>query len=123
MSKNSRKSLSDLIQREASQPQVDTEPIPQPVSPVLTPDPEVQEEGPRYATFIRKETRLTEEQISQLGILARRLNRKRKNREERITENTLIRVAIDLLLTRADDLEGDNEAELRLALGLSEVTE
>lgn len=37
---------------------------------------------------------------------------------ERITENTLIRIAIDLLLTHPDDLEGVTEAQFRESVGL-----
>jgi hypothetical protein len=37
---------------------------------------------------------------------------------ERITDNTLIRVAVDLLLTRADQLRGSTEDELRKSLSL-----
>jgi len=49
--------------------------------------------------------------------LTRNLNRARRGRGERITDNTLIRVAIDVLLQDADRLAGATEAEL-----LSSVT-
>ncbi len=39
--------------------------------------------------------------------------RRRPVKAERITENTLIRVAIDLLLAHADELRGSTEDELR----------
>ncbi|MGH3223058.1 MAG: hypothetical protein ACRDPY_30945 [Streptosporangiaceae bacterium] len=45
--------------------------------------------------------------------LRRGLNRQRGGEGERITENTLIRVAVDLLLARAGDLRGGTEDELR----------
>lgn len=42
---------------------------------------------------------------------------------EVITDNTLIRVAIDVLLARAADLHGDTENDLRRSVGLPEVTD
>lgn len=68
----------------------------------------------RYDKYERKETRLRPDQYSRLTELSRGL----KGRGERITENTLIRVAIDLLFSRGDDLAGATEAELRHSLGL-----
>jgi len=72
----------------------------------------------RYDELERKETRIRTDQISRLTELSRGLNRQRQGRGERITENTLIRVAIDLLLARSADLAGATEAELRNSLGL-----
>jgi len=72
----------------------------------------------RYDELLRKETRLRADQYSRLTELSRRLNRERRGRGERITENTLIRVAIDLLLDRHDDLAGNTETELRQSMGL-----
>ena len=54
----------------------------------------------RYDEYERKETPLREDQYGRLTTISRQLNKHRKGRGERITENTLIRVAIDLLLTR-----------------------
>jgi hypothetical protein len=78
-------------------------------------------ESPKYLTLIRKETRLREDQIDKLTAIARKLNRAKRG-GERITENTLIRVAVDLLLDRSESLSGTDEAELLNSLGL-EVTE
>lgn len=72
----------------------------------------------RYDQLERKETRLRPDQYSALSELSRALNRQRQGRGERITENTLIRVAIDLLLKREAELVGVTEAELRASLGL-----
>jgi len=72
---------------------------------------------PKYLTLLRKEARLREDQFDDLTALARTLNRRRKG-GERITENTLIRLAVDLLLKKADQLEGTTEEELRKALDL-----
>ena len=47
---------------------------------------------------MRKECRLRPDQLDALTALARRLNRERKGKGERITENTLIRWAVDLFL-------------------------
>lgn len=74
--------------------------------------------GPLYMRLERKETRLRADQYSKLTEYARRLNRVKSEGGERITENTLIRIAIDLLLDRADVLEGSNESELRNSVTL-----
>lgn len=57
------------------------------------------------------------DQVDALATLRRRLGRQRTRRgEEILTDNTLIRVAVDLLLTRADELHGDTESELLASL-------
>ncbi len=66
----------------------------------------------KYARLTRKETRVREDQYVALTQLARALMRRRTDRRERITENTLVRIAIDLLLANADQLVGDSEKEL-----------
>lgn len=68
---------------------------------------------PKYLTLERKETRLRREQVSALGELARELSARRRQRGERITENTLMRIAVDVLLEHAGELRGDTEDELR----------
>ena len=72
---------------------------------------------PRYLQLTRKEARIRKDQASQLAEQVRRLNQARVYREgtvgERITDNTLIRVAVDLLLARVDSLSGSTEDELR----------
>ena len=80
------------------------------------------DEIPKYLTLIRKEARLHEQQLDKLTSLTRSLNRKRKGTGERITENTLIRVAVDLLLNRSDELQGSTEQEIKKSVGL-EVTD
>ena len=65
---------------------------------------------------MRKECRLRPDQLDALTALARRLNRERKGKGERITENTLIRFALDRLLS-----DPETEATLKEALfGLPE---
>jgi hypothetical protein len=85
-----------------------------------TPDQEVQSDA-HFTSFQRKETRLRADQQNVLTEHARRLNRAKGTGGQRITDNTLIRVAVDLLLARTDKLAGRDEAELRRSLGLKGV--
>jgi len=73
---------------------------------------------PKYLRLERKELLIWPDQITKLSILARVLNRNRGGAGERITTNTLIRVAAALLLSRSQDLAGTTEEELRRSLGL-----
>ncbi|GAA1661939.1 hypothetical protein [Microbacterium lacus] len=75
--------------------------------------PDVQRDLPKFARLERKDTRIRADQTAALTALAKTLMRRRRVRTERITENTLIRVAIDLLLAHADRLHGSSEHELR----------
>lgn len=75
-------------------------------------------EVPKYLTLVRKEARLREDQLNNLTSLTRSLNRKRRGTGERITENTLIRVAVDLLLNKSDELKGSTEQEIKKSVGL-----
>jgi hypothetical protein len=75
--------------------------------------------GPMYARLEAKEARLRPDQRDELGVLARRLERARQaarseGATERITDNTLIRVAIDVLLEAG--VEGLTEEQLRESL-------
>lgn len=67
---------------------------------------------PKFKTLERKDTRLRADQLADLTALARRVSSQRSRRVERITDNTLIRVAVDLLLARGDQLHGDTEEQL-----------
>lgn len=67
----------------------------------------------------RKETRLHERQVVALAEQARRLNKLRGKDGHRITENTLIRLGVDLVLQQAADLHGVTEAELAASLKLT----
>ena len=69
-----------------------------------------------YLRFVRKETRLRDDQQNLLTQHARRLNRTRATGSPRITDNTLIRVAVDLLLARIDSATGDDEAAILKSL-------
>jgi len=73
-------------------------------------------EVPRYLTLVRKEARVRADQAHALAELRRRVAAQRRNKAEPITDNTLIRLAVDLLMAHADRLAGDTEEELRAAL-------
>jgi hypothetical protein len=68
---------------------------------------------PKWQRLERKELRLRADQLDELARIRRTLNRQRAGEGERITENTLIRVAVDMLLGRAGKLRGTTEDELR----------
>ncbi|RPK32636.1 hypothetical protein EES39_38205 [Streptomyces sp. ADI92-24] len=56
---------------------------------------------------------LRKDQYSDLSGLARDLQDARNRKTERITENTLIRVAIDIITSHPGLLVGDSEDEIR----------
>lgn len=68
----------------------------------------------------RKEFRMHPHQADDLKILTMRVNRTgSRDPEERVTDNTLIRLGLALLLEKhRDELRGSNEDELRASLGL-----
>jgi hypothetical protein len=68
---------------------------------------------PKWQRLERKELRLRADQLDELARIRRTLNRQRGGEGERITENTLIRVAVDMLLGCAGKLRGTTEDELR----------
>lgn len=68
---------------------------------------------PKYQRMVRKEARLRPDQVDALAQLRRHVSRARSTRLEPITDNTLLRVAVDLLLERGEALTGDNEDQLR----------
>ena len=72
--------------------------------------------GPAYLEFERKETRLRVDQLRELTEHARRLNRTKGAGSPRITENTLIRIAVDLLLADIDRADGSTEERIRRSL-------
>ncbi len=93
-------------------------PEPEPQSPAVTDSVSQREDMPRYLRLVRKEARVRDDQAEALAALRRRVLRQRRDRTEPITDNTLLRVAIDLLLARQAELAGDTEDELRASLGL-----
>lgn len=70
----------------------------------------------KFARLARKDARIRPDQDAALTALAKALMRRRPTKTERITENTLIRVAIDLLLAHANTLHGSTEDELRTSV-------
>lgn len=74
------------------------------------------EPGAAYLRFVRKETRLRDDQQNALTLHARRLTRARATSGPRITENSLIRIAVDLLLARIHSAEGSDEASILRSL-------
>jgi hypothetical protein len=126
-----RANLSDLLGKVDEQPAVPTSKpestvvaesaAPKPVTavpkslPKPKPAPRATAE-PLYLRLVRKETRLREEQYAALTQHARRLSRARRGQGARITENTLIRIAVDLFLERVETASGADEAELLRSL-------
>ena len=81
--------------------------------------PRVPPRIPKYLALERKEARLRSDQVDSLASLARRVNRRKPSRGgERITENTLIRVAVDWLLSQEAHVGGSTEEEIRRGLGV-----
>ncbi|WP_200919548.1 hypothetical protein [Microbacterium sp. Leaf288] len=66
-----------------------------------------------FAQLSRKDARLRDDQLTALAALVDAVMKRRRFKAERITENTLIRIGIDLLLAHADQLRGSTEDELR----------
>ena len=73
-------------------------------------------ETPKYLQLERTEARLRSDQVDELSRLRRRVAANRDDKSERITDNTLIRIAVDLLLTHAEELDGETEEELRTSV-------
>jgi hypothetical protein len=87
-----------------------------PAAEIAAPSAQTQSDVTQKPLFLRlerKETRLRADQYADLTTHARRLSQAKATGGERITENTLIRVAIDLLLEHGSDLAGQTEAEIR----------
>lgn len=94
-------------------PQPDSAPGPSTSSPSRPSRSKAQEtQGPAYLHLVRKDTRLREDQLNDLTVHARRLNRAKAAGTPRITDNTLIRVAVDLLLGRVTSARGADEQAL-----------
>jgi hypothetical protein len=89
------------------------------VVPAEAAEDEAQEAGvkPHYSKLLRKELRLYEDQSTNLSVLRKHINQGKVG-AERVTDNTLVRIAIDLLLERSGELKGMTENELRSSVGL-----
>lgn len=79
-----------------------------------------QKKAARWTRLQRKEFRMHPHQADELKVLTARVNEDGvRDPEERVTDNTLIRLGLALLLeVHRDDLHGSNEDELRESLGL-----
>lgn len=71
---------------------------------------------PRFDDYEPITARMSQDQVDDLDRLAKRLERAKPTGLPRITRNTLVRVAIDVLLANAQDLAGPDEESLRNAL-------
>ena len=70
-------------------------------------------EVPKWRTLERKEARLRSDQVELLTAMRKQVAAQRRDRSaEIITDNTLIRIAVDLLAAHQDRLRGDTEEEL-----------
>lgn len=72
---------------------------------------------PKYLRMQRVDGRIREDQSWQLGRIAKSMNRRKKG-GERITPNTLTRVAIDWIIMNEENLAGSTEEEIRERLGV-----
>lgn len=90
---------------QASEPAPAAAARPQPAPPAAS--------GAAYLDYERIEARFTQEQLAQLDAIVRTLQSKKAKGHPRITRNTLLRVAADLLIERQGDLVGNTEDELR----------
>ena len=72
--------------------------------------------APNHRGLTRKEVLLRADQLADLTALARRCMQQRGEASERITENSLVRIAIDLLLDNHDLLRGSTEDELTISI-------
>lgn len=68
--------------------------------------------------LVRKDITIWDDQLRALQILEREVMENRSERGQRLTANTLVRISIDLLVERWDDLVGNTEDELRESIGL-----
>jgi hypothetical protein len=91
---------------------------PTPTTSAPATGPEVPAGGVGYDKLKAKTLRFHESQSDAIQALVRVVNEQRAVPKERITDNTLIRLAVELLLERKDELAGSNEAELAASLGL-----
>ena len=117
----------------ATPPQVDKRDRPEPPAPPRTSTPQTgpvrraqtDRGAPRYDDLERKEARLRPDQLADLSRLSRDLAREARRcrpageTPSRITDNTLIRIAVDMLLARGDQLVGVDEDQLRRSVGLT----
>lgn len=105
--------------------QVETVPVPDTAllkrsAPTTVPLPAEESDVPKWLTFEPKPTRQRRDQLDWIEAKRKELNSLRGRAGERLTDNTLIRVAVDLLIVNGDRLQGATEAELRASLGITD---
>lgn len=66
--------------------------------------------------LVRKEVRVRPDQAAALLTLRKKVADQRTEKKGPITDNVLIRLAVDLLLVHADRLQGNAEDDLRASL-------
>lgn len=82
----------------------------------MTRKTDADDDTPRYLTFPRTEARLRQDQLDGLAALRRTVAANRTDKTERITDNTLLRLAVDLLMEHAGRIRGNTESEMRRSL-------
>lgn len=97
-------------------PHIPAAPIAPQDAPAAERDP-LPSKKPSWEEMDRKEVRVYSDQVLALTTLRLRINKGKKG-SERVTDNTLIRTAIDLLLERQDNIGGVTENEIRASCGL-----
>ena len=94
-------------------------PVASPIGPFSSSPSAPPSGNARWTTYERKETRLRPDQLEWLEQTRKALNARRGvGVGERLTDNTLIRLAVDVLRDRENDLNGSTEEELARNLGL-----
>lgn len=76
------------------------------------------EGGPKYLRLDTKEVRFWPGQRTELEAIVQELNRVRRRQGERITVNTLVRLAAAWIVQHESELNGTTEEELAESLGL-----
>jgi hypothetical protein len=71
------------------------------------------EDEPKHRQLMRRDMGLWPDQVTELLTLRDQVNHARTQRDERITDATLVRVAVDLLGEFREHLVGNTEDELR----------
>ncbi len=74
----------------------DAEPLE--TAPALEPKPDTGE-GPKFMTLVPVTARLSEPEVEWLDAAERRIMRNRHRKTERITKNTLLRAAVEVLMS------------------------
>uniref|UniRef100_UPI003F494A3C hypothetical protein n=1 Tax=Amycolatopsis sp. CA-082387 TaxID=3239918 RepID=UPI003F494A3C len=74
------------------------------------------EDQPKHKQLMRRDMGLWPDQVADLLALRDQVNHARTQRDERITDATLVRIAVDLLGEFREQLVGNTEDELRASV-------